>query len=154
MILTMTKSFENLLRDSTLSLLPIAKTFFILGSLDNSKILFYTFFWDSLYQISMVIISLDMSSPCRNLLTQSTISYLHFIFLGATKHLYKRVCPSVRQSVGLSICLFITPFHLPLYRGVSAHLMPCIRPCFTFSCHPWSPMLANVKQFALKKSKK
>ena len=44
MILTMTKSFENLLRDSTLSLLPIAKTFFILGSLDNSKILFYAFF--------------------------------------------------------------------------------------------------------------
>ena len=40
----MTKAFENLLRESTLSLLPIAKTFFILGSLDNSKILFYTFF--------------------------------------------------------------------------------------------------------------
>ena len=44
MILTMTKSLENLLRESTLSLLSIAKTFFILHSLNNCKILFYTFF--------------------------------------------------------------------------------------------------------------
>ena len=50
-------------------------------------------------------------------------------FLGATKHLYKRVCPSVRPSVRPSVGPSVTPFHLPSYRGVSAHLMPCIRPC-------------------------
>ena len=33
------------------------------------------------------------------------------LFLGATKHLYKRVCPSVRPSVRLSV----TAFHFPSY---------------------------------------
>ena len=39
----------------------------------------------------------------------------------------------MRGSVHLSIRPFIgpsvTPFHLPSYRGVLVHLMPCIRPC-------------------------
>ena len=48
--------------------------------------------------------------------------FFFFSFLGATKHLYKRVCPSVRLSV--------TPFDLPSYRGVSEYLMPCSQPCF------------------------
>ena len=48
--LTMTKHLENLLRDSTLSLLSIAKSsFFTLSSLDNSEIPLNTLFWMTPY---------------------------------------------------------------------------------------------------------
>ena len=70
-------------------------------------------------------------------------SLLHYFllsfFLGATKRLYKRVCPSVHPSVhpsvGPSVRPSVTPSDLPSYRGVSEHLMPCIRPCFDDRVH-------------------
>jgi len=48
MILTVTKSLETMLRDSTLSLLFIAKMVIILDSLDKPKILFSLFLRQSL----------------------------------------------------------------------------------------------------------
>ena len=38
-----------------------------------------------------------------------------------------------------------TPFHLPSYRGVSAHLMPCIRPCSQDTSLGWE----NQKQIKI-----
>ena len=63
-------------------------------------------------------------------------------FLDAFSHLYKRVCPSVRRSIHLSIrpsiyhtkvetkqkCRFWPKL---LSVRTRTHLMPCIRPCFS-----------------------
>ena len=57
----------------------------------------------------------------KNVLISTFMIIWNLFFLGATKHLYKRVCPSVRPSV--------TPSDSPSYRGVLEHLMSCIRPC-------------------------
>ena len=44
------------------------------------------------------------------------------LFLGAAKHLYKRVCPSVRRSV--------TPSHFRQFRRASGHRVASIGSCF------------------------
>ena len=54
------------------------------------------------------------------------------LFLGAEKHLYKCVCPSVGLSIHLSVCLFITPLHFWRFRGVSKHREASISSCFLY----------------------
>ena len=48
------------------------------------------------------------------------------LFLGAAKHLYKRVCPSVRPSVGRSVGRSVTPSHFRRFRRASEHRVASI----------------------------
>ena len=50
--------------------------------------------------------------------------------LGAEKHLYKCVCPSVSSSVHLSVRLFVMPLHIRQFRGVSKHRVASISSLF------------------------
>ena len=91
------------------------------------------------------LLSLDSMSNSISVLssvfysqTDQTHQTNFFCFLGATKHLYKRVCPSVHLSVHRSVQPSVRPpvrpqvhnaFSLAAEKGVSQHLMPCIRPC-------------------------
>ena len=56
-----------------------------------------------------------------------------FDFLGATKHLHKRVCLSIHPSISPSLGV-----SLKAAKGVLKHLLPCILACFSeiedFSC--------------------
>ena len=62
---------------------------------------------------------------------------LLYPFLGATKHLYKRVCPSVRRCVGWSIGWSVTPSHYRRFWRALEHRVASIGSCWQYRSTAW-----------------